>query len=136
MYLQITYNPCNFVKLTLESSLFVVTVGTVVAKNDSLVWEFVDMQRDRTSLVSLLVFLRRVQVSLCVACVIGHPQRHWSSCDGNLKQQTKKNNRKSNRSFLKKNKTKKTYIMIISLKIRLQNILVIMITCYNSVKLC
>lgn len=60
MYLQITYNPCNFVKLTLENSLFVMTVGTVVATNDSLVGEFVDMQRNRTSLVSLLVFLRRV----------------------------------------------------------------------------
>lgn len=43
------------------------------------------MQGDRTGLVSLLVFVRRVQISLCVAGVIRHPQRHWSSCNGNLK---------------------------------------------------
>lgn len=43
------------------------------------------MQCDRTSLVSLLVFLRCVQISLCVAGVISHPQCYWSSCNGNLK---------------------------------------------------
>lgn len=42
------------------------------------------MQRDRTRLVALLVVVGRVQISLCVAGVVGHPQRHWSSCNGNL----------------------------------------------------
>lgn len=50
----------------------------------SLIGEFVNMQGDRTSFISLLVFLRCVQISLRVACIIGRPQRHWSSCNGNL----------------------------------------------------
>lgn len=51
----------------------------------SLIGEFVDMQGNRTSLVSLLVFLRCVQISLGVAGVVGHPQCHRSSSNGNLK---------------------------------------------------
>lgn len=53
-------------------------------KESSLIGEFVNMEGSRASIVTLLVIFRCVQISLRVTSVIGHPQRHWSSSDGNL----------------------------------------------------
>lgn len=50
----------------------------------SLIGKLVDVQSDRTSFVSPLVFFGGVQISLRVAGVIGHPQRHRSARNSNL----------------------------------------------------
>lgn len=43
-----------------------------------------DVQGDRTGFITLLILVGCVQISLRVAGVIGHPQRHRSSCNSNL----------------------------------------------------
>lgn len=49
-----------------------------------LAGQLVNLQGNRAGLIGLLIVVRHVHVALCVACVVRHPQRHWSSCYGNL----------------------------------------------------
>lgn len=55
----------------------------------SLIREFVDKQGGRTGVVTTPVIFGRVQISLRVAGVVGAPQRHGSTGDGNLHKHTK-----------------------------------------------
>lgn len=57
------------------------------------------MQCHRAFLVALLVVLRHIHVALCVACVIGHPHSHRSTCYSQLAET------QSNRKECKINKT-------------------------------
>lgn len=49
-----------------------------------LAGQLVHMQCHRAFLIALLVVLRHIHVTLCVACVVGHPHSHRSACNSQL----------------------------------------------------